>query len=174
MKPARLNQHQAAQRLGITPRALRALHAAGIPHERRGREVLYPYPRIREWHADYKEREQEARQAAAAARTAAPPGSEKEERARNFALKNQKLELELAEERRDLLPMALHERIVAKLAERLTSFHRNLPSVWAPQLVGLENERAVARVLVRLADEAIEDMATVVDDMVEEEEDGGA
>lgn len=176
MKQAWLNQTKTCERLEITPQALRALHNEGVPHRRKGREVLYPHPRVREWYADFKERERQKRLESAKTRSdSAPQGSEAEERARNFALKNQELELKLAERRGDLMPTVLHLRVVEKLAERLTSFHRNLPSVWAPQLVGLDNEREVAKVLVRLADEAIEDMAGLVDDMVDPEpqDDGG-
>jgi phage terminase Nu1 subunit (DNA packaging protein) len=139
--------------LGVSPRQIRNLEKHGLPSQRSARSVRYPIPDALEWYYKRKFGVDEV----------------EDPKVRHFELKNQLLQIEVARTREALVPLELHRKVVGQLAERLVSTLRNLPSTWAPQLVAMKNEREVAKVLVQVADEMIEDLASVVDDLADQE-----
>lgn len=127
-KAEELTQKELALRLGITTRAVRDLHAHGIPRLPNGK---YPWPDARHWYVRFKQDERERRKGS---------GEEldlRRELARKTAAQADEAELRLAERRRELIHIRDIERLVREPLEQVDAGLRNAPSRYAPELAEL-------------------------------------
>lgn len=123
-----LSQKEFAKRLGISTRAVRDLHAHGIPRRKDGK---YPWPEARHWYIRFKQDERERRQG----------GGEdldlRREMARKTAAQADEAELRLAERRREMIHIRDIERLVREPLEQVDAGLRNASSRHAAELAEL-------------------------------------
>lgn len=126
-----LNQKELATRLGISPRAVRDLHGHGIPHERDGRELRYPWPKARHWYIEFKQDERDRRRG---------EGRElklQDEKARETAAKADIAEAKAAIMVGELLHISEVADRLAKPLKQVDATLKNAPSRHAAELAKL-------------------------------------
>lgn len=123
-----LTQKDLATRLGITPRAVRDLHAHGIPRRKTGK---YPWPDARHWYIKFKQDERERR------RGETEDLDLRREQARKTAAQADEAELRLAERRREMIHIRDVELLVREPLEQVDAALRNAPSRYASELAEL-------------------------------------
>ena len=151
-----LNQTQIAKLLSLTPQRIRELGKEGLPSDKHGRERTYDPPAAVAWYVAYRER---------LAREAAESPDLQKARARERSAKASMAELELAERVGSLVPIGYIEDILGPALTLVRARINRIPGTWPPRLAPLEDPRAVQRELKELANELLEDLAGVADDL---------
>ena len=134
-----LSQRELAARLGLTTRQVSNLTAEGMESRAVGNRREYPWPKALHWYIEFK------------LRTLAP-SSMAEAQARKLAAEALITEIELAEKRRQVVPMEVCEAVGGEMADALRAILINAPSTYALDLerAGVPSETAEA-VLEKLA-----------------------
>lgn len=163
MATKRLTREQARAALGDMPeRTFAQLVSEGIPREGDGQQARFPWPEVWRW---YLQRER------AKAREAVKPADTTlvEAERRELVAKAELRELELAERKGELVPLADFDRAVAATFARVRSKLLNLPNAVAMRVTGetLAARTAQAQALV---DEIMGELSGAAD--VPEPEDG--
>lgn len=147
-----LNQKQLAKRLGISPRAVRDLHEHGIPHERNGRSLRYPWPKARHWYIEFKQDERERRRG---------EGRElklQEEKARETAAKADIAEAKAAQILGELIHVDDVSELVAGPLKQVNATLKNAPSRHAADLAKLAGIKKAAA--MKLLEQIMEEVRT--------------
>lgn len=146
-EPAALSQKDAASRLGITPRQLRRLDDSGIPRTDDG---TYPWPRVRDWYLEFKQREAIDRTLGGSTNGNSSKAYYAA-RARKEAALADLREMEVQERRGELLHIDDLEELVAAPLDRLRTQLLALPGTLAPRLA--DRELPIGEVATLLRDE---------------------
>lgn len=162
MATEELTQKEVADRLGLTTRTVRRLKDLEefpliVPEKGHPR---YPWPEWRDAYLDYKRRqlEEEVRPDT----EGRGPAYRKKEADAYLA------ELRAAEEEGSLIPLEVHEELLAIYLDRIRSILLNIPGSWAPELVDLESRAKVNKRLRPLLEELLEDLQAIGDDLEDE------
>lgn len=145
-----VNQRDAAERLGLTTRQVKNLADLGMPTVSAGGKLTYPFPECLKWYVEYK---------VTSAVNACTPGDFEEAKTRKMAAEAELAEMELAQQRGDLVAVVDVGARVAGVLERVRARLVVIPGKLAPRLVGVETameargvlEVAVGEVLAELA-----------------------
>ena len=124
-----LNQRDFATVLGLSERQIRKRHAGpdNIPHFRQGVEIRCPVPAALDWF--YRRKYGDGAASA---------------RARKLAAEARQAELNLAEREGELIPLEVHEGILAEACTELRIRVLNIPNC-APELARLDTRQMFVR-----------------------------
>lgn len=146
-----LNQRELAARLGVTTRQVSNLTAEGMDSRVIGNRREYPWPKSLHWYIDFKIRTMS-------------PSSVVESQARKLAAEALITEIELAEKRRQVVPMDVCEAMGGEMADALRAILINAPSTYALDLerAGVPSEAAES-VMEKLATDLTEALRGAVE-----------
>lgn len=162
MRHEELNKAELAERFGVDVRTITNWVQEGMPQRRKSGKPSYSWPECREW------REGDIRKDARADRHAGGDDDKKtrlaELRLRQLEIEVEQADLDLAERRGELIPVAFmiseFDRIAQGLRKALLSF----PATWAERLGSCPSTPERQRML----SDGINDMMPLLDDMTEE------
>lgn len=157
LEPIEVNQKALARVLSRTTRQVRRLLEQGLPGSRvNGNGRLYDLSLAVPW---FLERQREKLQSSA----------KEEADVRTARARASMAELELEERRGELIPLDVHEEVLAEVLEELRSKLLNLPGTLATQLPGPPRESLA--VLVPAIDACLARIVSIADRLEEEAED---
>jgi phage terminase Nu1 subunit (DNA packaging protein) len=153
-----VTKNEIAKVLGLTPRQIENLTAEGMPRTKAGRTFEYG-PDAIVWYFTRKiERIEEQR----------PPTAE-EARARREMVSAELAEYELAQLRGQVMTIDDHDRIVARMQDRLRARHLNIPGKWAPQIVNLRSIPEAQAQLEQMMHECLLELTRVAEEIEQDD-----
>jgi len=148
-----VSQAVIAKVFSVSTRTIQRWHDEGFP---RREDASYDIAECVAWALERERAEQQPRSDEEAYYAAL---------ARKTAAQADKAELELAERRRQLIPVAVHERRCAAFAERANALIAAIPGRWAPHLLKIKTVRQAQARLRPLVQELLQEQAGGADDV---------
>lgn len=158
-----VNQAQLAAVLSLTTRQIRNLQDEGMPSRAVGNQRQYDLRQVVPWYVARKQEE-------------AKPERKSEADARKALAEARLKELDLAEREGELVPLAVHRRVMGEVFDDVRSNLLNLPGKVAPQLTGLTSPREAVAILRPAVDQclvSLVELAADLEDEADREEAGG-